>query len=60
MHKEEQKKASEYKTHTNNNVTTGRQDASMLHAMQRSVTPEVKHNDNRTGKEYQQEVSPNE
>ena len=35
MHKEEQKKASEYKTHTNKNVTTGRQDASMLHAMQR-------------------------
>ena len=38
-HKEEQKKTSKYKTNTNNNINTGRRDASMLHAVQRYATP---------------------
>ena len=38
-HKEEQKKTSKYKTHTENNISTGRRDASMLHAVQRYATP---------------------
>ena len=55
-HKEEQKKTSKYKTHTNNNTNTGCRDASMLHAVQRYATPPSRHDDDRTDKEYQQEV----
>ena len=58
MHKGERRKASENKTDTNNTVNNGRQDGSMLHAMHTKIRRHEKHNENRTGKENQQEVTP--